>query len=118
MQFRKEISEFAANGMTDVELQFMKNAIGQRDAREYETPGQKLSFLSEIMEYQLTTSFVDEQNQILSTISKEELNALAKKHLKLDEMITVVVGDKAAIMESLQPLFKNIVEIDEEGKPL
>ena len=118
VQFRKEISEFAANGMTDVELQFMKNAIGQRDAREYETPGQKLSFLSEIMEYQLTTSFVDEQNQILSTISKEELNALAKKHLKLDEMITVVVGDKAAIMESLQPLFKNIVEIDEEGKPL
>jgi zinc protease len=118
VQFRKEITEFADAGMSDAELQFMKNAIGQRDAREYETPGQKLSFLSEIMSYQLATSFVDEQNKILAAISKDELNALAKKYLKLDEMITVVVGDKSKVLDSLKPLFENIVELDTDANPI
>lgn len=118
VQFRKEIADFQQQGMTDQELAFMKSAIGQRDARAYETPGQKLGFLSEIMTYKLDKSFVDEQNQILANISKEELNALAAKHLQLDQMITVVVGDKAKIYSSLVPLFDKIVELDADGKPL
>jgi len=61
---------------------------------------------------------VDKQNEILENVSLEELSGLAAKHLKLDEMITVVVGDKATIMDSLKPMFRNIVELDEEGKPL
>lgn len=118
VQFRNEISAFAEQGLSVKELEFVKSAIGQRDARNYETPRQKLNFLSEIMTYNLDKGFVDKQNQILANISLEELSGLAAKHLKLNEMITVVVGDKAAIMESLRPLFENIVEIDEEGKPL
>ncbi|MFT2092341.1 M16 family metallopeptidase [Paraglaciecola sp. 2405UD69-4] len=118
VQFRKEIAEFAKQGMTDQELQFVKSAIGQRDARSFETPKQKLGFLSTIMTYDLDTSFKDEQNAILASITKEELNALATKHLKLDEMITVVVGDKEAVFEDLKPLFENIVELDAHGKPL
>jgi len=115
VQFRKEISAFQQEGMSDTELQFMKNAIGQRDARNYETPRQKLGFLSEIIGYQLDASFVDDQNTILAAIDKAELNQLASKHLQLDEMITVVVGDKAKVLESLKPLFNNIVELDDSG---
>ena len=118
VQFRNEISEFAEQGMSDNELRFMKNAIGQRDAREYETPYQKLGFLAEIMTYALDKSFVDEQNVILANISKDELNALAKKYLVLDDMITVVVGDKASVLDSLKPLFDNIVELDSDANPI
>ncbi|MFT5276374.1 MAG: zinc protease [Granulosicoccus sp.] len=118
VQFRNEMNAFKDTGMTDEELAFMKSAIGQRDARAYETPNQKLGFLSEIMTYGLDATFIDEQNAILANIEKAELNSLAAKLLNLDEMITVVVGDKAKVMESLKPMFKNIVELDEEGKPL
>jgi len=118
LQFRNEINAFRENGLTDEELTFMKSAIGQRDARAYETPSQKLGFLSEIMTYSLDNTFVDEQNTILANIGKAELNLLAAKHLKLDEMITVVVGDKAKIMDSLKPMFVHIVELDEQGKAL
>ena len=118
LQFRNEINTFKETGLTDDELIFMKSAIGQRDARAYETPNQKLGFLSEIMTYGLDKTFVDEQNIILANIDKAELNLLAAKHLKLDEMITVVVGDKAKVMDSLKSMFENIVELDEEGKAL
>ena len=118
LQFRNEINAFQENGLTDEELIFMKSAMGQRDARAYETPNQKLNFLSEIMTYNLDKTFVDEQNAILANISKAELNKLAAKHLKLAEMITVVVGDKAKVLDSLKPMFDNIVELDAAGKPL
>ncbi|MFT7506864.1 MAG: zinc protease, partial [Gammaproteobacteria bacterium] len=118
LQFRNEINAFKENGLTDEELTFMKRAIGQRDARAYETPNQKLNFLSEIMSYSLDKTFVDDQNTILANIDKAELNLLAAKHLKLDEMITIVVGDKAKVMESLKPMFDKIVELDAEGTML
>ena len=38
--------------------------------------------------------------------------------LKLDEMITVVVGDKASLMESLSEISDKIVELDVDGKPV
>ncbi len=114
-QFVLEISNFQKNGMTDKELAFMKGSLGQRDARSYETPRQKLSYLSEIALYGLSPDYVDTQNEILQDITKDELNALAAKHLKLSNMITVVVGDKAKVMEELRALDYPIVEIDADG---
>ena len=96
----------------------MKNALGQRDARSYETPGQKLSFLSEISEYNLDPSFVDEQNKILANIDSNEINQIAATQLDLDKMITVVVGDKATILDGLKEISDNIVELDVDGKPV
>lgn len=115
IEFRKEITKFGESGLTADELSFMKSAIGQRDARRYETPGQKLGFLSEITTYDLDKSFVDKRNSILSNIDAKELNALATKHLNLDEMITVVVGDKEALMSSLNEISDEIIELDVDG---
>ena len=118
VQFRKEISNYQKNGMTADELAFLKNSLGQRDARAYETPRQKLGYLSNIATYNLKPDYVDEQNKILQNITLEELNALAKKHLKLDEMITVVVGDKKTQLPEVQKLGLPIVELDTDGNPV
>jgi zinc protease len=115
IEFYKEIKDYQANGIKPEELEFTQNAIGQRDARAYETPNQKLGFLSNILTYDLDDDFVDEQKEILANITKGEIDALAAKHLKLDEMITVVVGDKETILEGLESLDMPIVELDEDG---
>ena len=115
IEFRKEIGEYFESGITDQEMQFMKSAIGQRDARAYETPRQKLRFLSEIATYKLDSGFVDEQNTILVGIDKAELNQLAREHLDLNQMITVVVGDKASLLAELTAISDKIVELDVDG---
>ena len=115
VEFRKEINHFHDNGITSEEMLFMKSAIGQSDARKYETPSQKLGFLSELVTYNLDEKFVDEQNRILQNMTSDKINFLAAKHLKLDEMITVVVGDKASLMDSLGELYAEIVELDVDG---
>ena len=73
VEFEQEIRGYAKEGITAAELQFTRDAIGQRDARAYETPRQKLNFLSLILTYDLADDFVDQQNAILAEIPVEEL---------------------------------------------
>ena len=117
-EFVNEIKSYHADGVTDEELTFTKSSIGQRDARAYETPGQKLGFLSRMATYNLPASHVDEQADILQGMSKADINALAKKHLNLDEMIMVVVGDKAKYMDDVKALGFDVVEVDADGNPV
>ena len=118
VQFENEIRAYADSGISESELSFTRKAIGQRDARAFETPGQKLGFLSRILVHDLDESFVDEQNEILAAIGQDEINQLASKHLDIEEMIIVVVGDKATILPSLEELGYEIVELDTSGNLL
>ncbi|WP_299522496.1 pitrilysin family protein [uncultured Lutibacter sp.] len=114
-EFMKEITNYKNHGITDDELIFMRNSIGQRDARSYETPSQKASFLGRIVHYGLDKNFVDKQTQIINTISKEEINSLADKYLQIQNMNILVVGDKASNIEKLTELGYEIVELNAKG---
>ena len=118
VEFEKEIRSYGKDGITAAELAFTRNAIGQRDALNYETPRQKLGFLSRIQIYDLDDDFVDQQNEILASIPAEELNAIAAKHLTMDDMIIVVVGDQAVIEDELVALGYEIVHLDAAGNGL
>jgi zinc protease len=114
-EFIKEIDGYRTGGVTEDELAFTKNAIGQRDARAYETPRQKLGLLNRMMQYNLSTDFVEEQNRILANMTKADMDALAKKHLTTDDMIMVVVGDKDVVWDNINALGYKVVEIDADG---
>lgn len=116
VQFENEIRNYAESGISETEMAFTRRAIGQRDARRYETPAQKLGFLSQILVYDLDDDFIDEQNDILAAIGREELSELAAEQLTVDDMIIVVVGDKKTILPDLQDLGYEIVELDEAGE--
>lgn len=118
VEFVNEISEYHDAGITEEELTFTKSAIGQSDARAYETPRQKLGFLSRMATYDLEPSFVDEQSDILQGMTKAEIDALADQHLNLDEMIMVVVGDKAKLNDEIVELGYDVIEVDANGNPV
>jgi zinc protease len=118
VEFMNEIKRYKEQGITDDELAFVKSAIGQSDARKYETAFQKASFLNNIIRYDLDQGFVKKQNEILQNITKNEINALAAKHLPVDKMNIVIVGDKAAIKLGLVKLGYDVIEVDSEGKML
>ena len=118
VEFMKEIKTYAESGIKKEELEFTKSSIGQSDALKYETPWQKTGFLKRILDYNLDKSFVDKQNEILKSISPEEINTLAKKHLPHDKMVIVVVGDKNKIYEPISKLGYAIEELDIEGNPV
>jgi len=115
-EFMNEIKMFADDGITPEELMFMKNSIGQRDARSYEAPYQKAGFLRRIVHYDLDENYVTKQNEIIQQITKEEIDALAKKNLQYDNMNILVVGDKASLKPKLARLGYEIIELDAKGE--
>ena len=118
VQFLKEIDGFRTGGVREDELAFTKAAIGQSDARRYETPIQKLAFLGNMQTYNLQTSYVAQQNDILKGLTKAEVDQLAAKLLPSDDKVIVVVGDRKMVMEGLQSFGHPIVELNEDGEPL
>jgi len=113
----KEIKDYEANGVTNEELAFMKSAIGQRDALRYETGPQKAQFISRMLKYNLPANYVETQNKILQTMTKKEIDALAKKWIRPEKLNMLLVGDKAKILAGLQRLGYPIVELDADGVP-
>ena len=111
----KEIKNYAAGGIKEDELTFTRNAIGQRDALQYETGVQKAGFIRRILDYDLPGNYVQTQNAILASISKKEIDELAKRWLVTDKMNILLVGDKAKILPGLQKMGYEIIDLDVDG---
>lgn len=114
----KVVTNYRENGITDEELKFMKSSLGQRDALLYETGIQKAGFIGRILDYNLPANYVDQQNKILATLTKQQVNATAKKMLDPSKMNILLVGDKAKILEGVKKLGYEIVELDVDGKKI
>jgi len=110
-----ELEGFDTEGMTDEEFDYLRSAIGQRDAREYETPGRKLALLDDILIYDLPLDYRTQQNEILAEVERTELNQVAQKLIDPANVAIVVVGDEATIRPELEALGMPIVELDEDG---
>ena len=111
----KEIDNYNKGGINPDELNFMKNSIGQRDARLYETPGQKVGFINRMLEFNLSEDFVSQQNSLLKNLSKAKVDALAKKWLDISKMNILLVGDKEKILPGLKKFGYEIIELDTNG---
>jgi zinc protease len=113
-----EMKKFVGSGISEDELNFTKNAMLQSDALKYESPMQKLGFIKRVLEFNLDRNYVAQQSQLLAGISKKEIDELAKKYLPYDNMIVVVVGDKASNLDKVKKLGYEVVEIDANGKTI
>ncbi|HEY1022902.1 MAG TPA: pitrilysin family protein, partial [Flavisolibacter sp.] len=115
VEVMKELKQYTANGPSDEELDFMKNAIGQRDALAYETGVQKAAFIRRILDYNLPANYVEQQAKILRSLSKEQVKAVAQRYLHPDKMNILLVGDKKKIMDGVKKLGYDVVELDVDG---
>ncbi|MDP2176579.1 MAG: pitrilysin family protein [Bacteroidota bacterium] len=100
----KELKNFIENGITDEELEFTKKSLLGGDALRYESPFDKLGFLNVIVQNNLDKNYNAQRAEIVKNITKEEINALAKRLLSLDNMIIMCVGDDVKIKEGLEKL--------------
>ncbi len=110
-----ELKSYSDDGMTEAEFKYMRSAIGQRDALQYETPARKLGLLDSILRYDLPLDYRSQQNALLESTNRSTLNKLADKYIDTDNMAIVVVGDEATIREELEALGMPIKMLDEDG---
>lgn len=110
-----ELENFDNEGMTEAEFDYLRSAIGQQEARKYETPGKKLGLLNRILAYDLPLDYRSQQNAILQETDRETLNRVITDLLEPEKLSFVVVGDAASIRDDVEALGMPIVELDEDG---
>ncbi len=103
-ELMKEVNSFAKNGITQEELDFTKSSITLSEALNYETPFDKLNFLSSIADYNLPKDYTTQQAEMINSMSVSDINAIASKMLKPDNMVIIVVGHAYKIREGLNNL--------------
>lgn len=118
MDLMTELKKYADGGIKDDELSFAKNAMAQADALKYESPFQKLGFVKRILDYNLPKDYVKQQGDILKSISKAEINERAKKYLPYNNMMILIVGDKASNYDKVKALGYEVTELDLNGNEI
>ncbi|QXO16947.1 M16 family metallopeptidase [Vibrio ostreae] len=112
IEMEKEMSRFSQQGMTEKELQFMRLAVGQQDALNYETPSQKAQLLSSILTYNLDRDYLQQRNEIVKDIDKSTLDDLAAKWFNPDDYQIIVVGDAKTLKPELEKLTIPVEELE------
>ncbi|ROV59808.1 insulinase family protein [Vibrio ponticus] len=112
VEMEKELQQYSENGMTDEELNFMRLAVGQQDALKYETPSQKTQMLGGILTFSLDEDYLQQRNEIVETVNKDVLDALAKKWFNPKDYQIIVVGDAKRLKPQLESLQIPIKELE------
>lgn len=113
------MDDFRKNGITDEEFEFTKNALLASQALDFESLSKKAGFMAQMAYRSLPMNYTEQQLKILKNLAKEDLNALAKKYLTLENMVIVVAGDMVLLEERLEDLGLGklqILEKDGSGK--
>lgn len=118
VEIMKDVNEYLENGPTKGDLDFMKSAIAQADARQYETGFQKAAFIGRILDYNLPANYVEQQQKILKNMTEAELKAVANRYIEPEKLNILLVGDKARVLDNVKKLGYEVVELDTDGKPV
>ena len=95
----------------------------KENTRAFESLGAKLGTLRNISRYDLSTAYVEEEQAELVEMTEADFKRIAAEYLQEDEMIYVIVGDKATqfgpVGEFATAAAKgDVVELDIYGQPI
>ena len=99
-----EIENYIENGISDEELLSTKSSMLNSDALKYESPMKKMSFLNNMLKYNLDKSYITKQANILNDISKKEIDKLVGESIQKDKLAIVIVGNSYLIKNKLKNL--------------
>ena len=105
--------------IAEEDLAFTKNVTLKSNARRFETLGALRGMISNIATYDLPFDYIKDQEDVVRNMTVESHNALAKKYIRPDEMIYLVVGDAATQLEGMKSLgFGDPILLDINGNTI
>lgn len=102
-------------GITDKELEFAKSSITKKFPINFETYRQIVSSVSGKILFELPDDYFETYILKINSISKSEVEEMALKSIKNDELTIVLVGDKNILMPKITDLDFDISEVNMNG---
>lgn len=115
----KEYSELqGVRPLTEEEFEKARNGIIRGFPPTFETPGQVLRRLVDLVHFDLPDDYFTTQIARLEAVTLDDVHRVAKEYIHPDRLNIVVVGDREVIEPGLQELGIPMVHLDYEGRPL
>ncbi len=111
------VANYAAN-FTDVEVELTKNKLLKGNTRAFESLGAQLGILGELSKYNKSKTFMEDDQNELIAMTLEDYKSVINEYLLEENMIYIVVGDKATQFEEVKKFGKSVIELDIYGDPL
>jgi zinc protease len=100
---RDILSGYGSN-FSEQDLEVTKSSLIKSNARAFETLGAKLGMLTDISSYGFPNDYVTKREQIVETMTVEEIQRLASNYVNPDKMYYLVVGDAKTQLPRLRNL--------------
>ncbi len=100
----KEILENYGKNYNENDLEVTKGYMIKSSARAFETLNSKLNMLINISNYGYADDYAKQRKAIVEAMTVEDMQALAKKYIRPDKMIYLIVGDAATQLDKLENL--------------
>jgi zinc protease len=100
---RAEMEKYR-NGISENDLQFIKNCMIRSNALRFETNGSLVGMLSTMSKYGLPDDYIKKEEEVMKGITLEEQKAITDKYIVPDKMYYVIVGDGATQMKQLEKI--------------
>jgi zinc protease len=101
--FHNLIKDYPANYTREM-LQETKTSLNRSMASSFETLQALVGILQNISYYGLPVDYVSRQEQILANITDGQIKDIIQKHMDVNDMVFVVVGDARTQMKPLEAL--------------
>ncbi|MCX6335002.1 MAG: pitrilysin family protein [Bacteroidia bacterium] len=100
----KEEMEKYRNGVSENEVQFIKNCMIRANALRFETNGALIGMLSTMSKYGFPDDYIKKEEEVIKNMTVEEHKTITDKYIVPDKMYYVVVGDAATQLEPLEKI--------------
>jgi zinc protease len=101
--FKDEMEKYR-NGISENDLQFIKNCMIRSNALRFETNGSLVGMLSTMSKYGFPDDYIKKEENVIMNITREEHKAITDKYIVPDKMYWVIVGDAATQMKQLEKI--------------
>ncbi|MUP46828.1 insulinase family protein [Gramella sp. BOM4] len=114
--FRDEIAKYK-EGISEDDLEFTKNALIKSNARRFETQGSLLGMLQEMSAYDLDPKYIENEEDVIRSMTLEQHKELANKLLDESKMAYLVVGDAATQFQQFKDMgFDEVILLNKKGE--
>jgi zinc protease len=101
--FKEEMEKYR-QGISESDLQFIKDCMVRSNALRFETNDALVSMLSTMAKYRFPEDFIKKEEAVIKNMTVEEHKSITDKYINPDRMYYVVVGDAATQLKPLEKI--------------
>ncbi|MGB6151633.1 MAG: pitrilysin family protein [Pricia sp.] len=104
------------DSFSEDDVALTQNKVVKNNTRAYESLGAKLGILKNISKYGLPEDYLEQDQEELMAMDLQDFRSIIDQYMQEEDMVYVVVGDKATQWGEVKKLGRPVVELDVDGE--